>query len=130
LRERGNVEPLDVSNIGDDPTRDASVSPLLWEIRRERAVELMAEGYRFDDLRRWKKLHEYGSAEKLGRYVVNANYNNRLPIQGGADEGYVSPYGVPPGVPEHYYLYPIPSDQIVLNTNLEQNPGWDDSSEE
>lgn len=29
--------------------------PVLLEIRRERAVELSLEGFRFDDLRRWKK---------------------------------------------------------------------------
>ena len=29
-------------------------SPVLLEIRRERAMELVAEGMRFDDLRRWK----------------------------------------------------------------------------
>ncbi len=29
-------------------------SPALMEIRRERAVELVSEGFRYDDLRRWK----------------------------------------------------------------------------
>ncbi|MDX9883993.1 MAG: RagB/SusD family nutrient uptake outer membrane protein [Prolixibacteraceae bacterium] len=29
--------------------------PVILEIRRERAVELMFEGFRFDDLRRWKR---------------------------------------------------------------------------
>ncbi len=28
--------------------------PVLLEIRRERGVELMLEGFRFDDIRRWK----------------------------------------------------------------------------
>jgi len=49
------VASLDVANIPDDATRDPDVTPALWEIRRERAVELMGEGFRFDDLRRWKK---------------------------------------------------------------------------
>ncbi len=39
----------------DDPDRDPSVSPVLWEIRRERAVELFMEGFRRSDLKRWKK---------------------------------------------------------------------------
>lgn len=125
LRARGNVTPLDIADIPVDPTRDADVDPVLWEIRRERGVEFLAEGLgRVFDIKRWKKLVEYGSKEKLGRWVVNADYGNRLPIQGGGDEGYISPWGPPPGVPEHYYLEPIPSDQIVLNPNLEQNPGW------
>lgn len=130
LRARGQVAPLDIAAIVEDPTRDATVDPVMWEIRRERAVELMYEGFRFNDLRRWRKVDEYAGVEKLGRYVVNANYGNKLPIQGGAAEGYISPYGVPPGFPDYYYLFPIPSDQIVLNPELKQNPGWTTDSEE
>lgn len=126
LRARGNVAPLNLASIPADPTRDADLTPTLWEIRRERGVEFLAEGLgRVFDIKRWKKLVEYGADEKLGRWAVNADYNNKLPIQGGTVEGYVSPFGVPPGVPEYYYLEPIPSDQIVLNSQLVQNPGWD-----
>ncbi|GAA3555156.1 RagB/SusD family nutrient uptake outer membrane protein [Snuella lapsa] len=126
LRARGAVAPLDLANIPNDPTRDADVAPELWEIRRERGIEFLAEGLgRVFDIKRWKKLVEYGDDEKLGRWVKNADYGNNLPIQGGASEGYVSPWGVPPGVPEHYYLEPIPSDQIVLNPELTQNSGWE-----
>ncbi|NKI27519.1 RagB/SusD family nutrient uptake outer membrane protein [Arenibacter sp. 6A1] len=126
LRARGAVAPLDLGSIPNDPTRDADVAPALWEIRRERGIEFLAEGLgRAFDIKRWKKLVEYGSQEKLGRWVVNSEYGNKLTLQGGASEGYVSPFGVPPGVPEHYYLEPIPSDQIVLNPQLEQNPGWE-----
>jgi hypothetical protein len=39
----------------NDPDHDASVSSLIWEIRRERRVELMFEGFRKDDLWRWGK---------------------------------------------------------------------------
>lgn len=126
LRTRGVVAPLDIANIPADRTRDSDVNAVLWEIRRERGIEFLTEGLgRIYDVKRWKKLVEYGGEEKLGRWVVNADYGSKLPIQGGADEGYISPWGPPPGVPEHYYLDPIPSDQIVLNPKLEQNPGWE-----
>jgi|TARA_R110000751_G_scaffold64873_7_gene133069 hypothetical protein len=126
LRTRGAVAPLNLASIPNDPTRDADVAPALWEIRRERGIEFLGEGLgRVFDIKRWKKLVEYGAEEKLGRWVVNSDYGNNLPVQGGAAEGYVSPFGMPPGVPEHYYLEPIPSDQIVLNPQLEQNPGWE-----
>lgn len=124
LRARGEVAALNISNIPNDPTRDADIDPVLWEIRRERAIELMAEGFRPNDIRRWNKFIEYGSQEKLGRWVDNNNYGKKLPIQGGAEQGYVSPYGVPPGVPKHYILAPIPSNQTVLNPALKQNPDW------
>lgn len=39
----------------NDPDRDPTVSPLLWEIRRERAVEMVYEGLRKNDLKRWNK---------------------------------------------------------------------------
>lgn len=126
LRARGAVAPLNLGAIPNDPTIDADITPELWEIRRERGIEFLGEGLgRVFDIKRWKKLVEYGADEKLGRWVNNADYGNKLPIQGGAASGYVSPFGVPPGVPEHYYLEPIPSDQIVLNPELKQNPDWE-----
>ena len=47
---------LSLSAIPDDPNRDGDVSPLMWEIRRERRMELFHEGNRIKDLRRWYKL--------------------------------------------------------------------------
>jgi hypothetical protein len=125
LRERGDVAPMLVSGItaGFDPKRDPDVDPVLWEIRRERAVELMAEGFRFDDLRRWKKM-DYTGEEKLGRWIRSEDVNGRIPIQGNAQEGYISYLGTPPPFPDYYYLYPIPGDQIALNPEIKQNPGW------
>ncbi len=38
-------------------TNDYEVSPLIWEIRRERRMELAFEHSRLLDLKRWKKLH-------------------------------------------------------------------------
>jgi hypothetical protein len=49
--------PLLLSAIPNDPARDADVSPLLWEIRRERRMEFVFEFSRLSDLRRWKKLN-------------------------------------------------------------------------
>ena len=56
LRTRGGVASLNITNIPSDPKKDASVSALLWEIRRERRIELALDGFRTWDLRRWKKL--------------------------------------------------------------------------
>ncbi|MDE6073421.1 MAG: RagB/SusD family nutrient uptake outer membrane protein, partial [Muribaculaceae bacterium] len=43
-------------NAGFDPDRDADVEPLIWEIRRERRLELVYDYSRLVDIRRWKKL--------------------------------------------------------------------------
>lgn len=70
----------------DDPDRDPSVSPVLWEVRRERRIECMMEGKRNSDLRRWKKF-DYLKADKtsvntfsnpadfcLGAWVEKSDY--------------------------------------------------------
>ncbi|GAA3568683.1 RagB/SusD family nutrient uptake outer membrane protein [Snuella lapsa] len=125
LRARGGVSGMVVGVISSDwdPMRDPSVDPVLWEIRRERAVELMGDGFRRDDLRRWKKM-DYATEVKLGRWVKKSDYPT-VRIQNNAPEGYIEYLeDVPPAFSEHYYLYPIPSSERVINPNLEQNPDW------
>jgi hypothetical protein len=56
IRARAGM-PNMLLNLQADPVLQAafpSVSPVLLEIRRERRVELAFEGFRFDDLMRWK----------------------------------------------------------------------------
>lgn len=48
--------PMNIGELPNDPHRDPSVTPLLWEIRRERRMEFAFEYSRIVDLRRWKKL--------------------------------------------------------------------------
>lgn len=49
--------PLLLAALPEDPARDASVTALLWEIRRERRMEFTFEYSRYQDLKRWKKLN-------------------------------------------------------------------------
>jgi hypothetical protein len=53
--------PLLLAAVPDDPDRDPTVSPLLWEIRRERRMEFVFEHTRLLDIKRWKKI-EYMDA--------------------------------------------------------------------
>ena len=50
------TEPLTLASLPDDPERDPDVSPLLWEIRRERRMEFVFEHTRLLDIKRWKKI--------------------------------------------------------------------------
>jgi len=59
--------PLQVGSIANDPSRDADVSPLTWEIRRERRMEFVYEGLRLLDIKRWKKL-DYMNFDKNPDY--------------------------------------------------------------
>jgi hypothetical protein len=47
---------LTLASLPDDPDRDADVSALIWEIRRERRMEFVFEHTRLMDLKRWKKI--------------------------------------------------------------------------
>ncbi len=125
LRARANVADMNVSAIDADfdPARDSDVDPVLWEIRRERRVEFMGEGFRLDDLRRWSKCH-YLDTQQIGVYMGEevAAANSMLNYM--TDDGYAFFHGVPAGYLDYYYLYPLPLTQLVLNPNLKQNPGW------
>ncbi|HEY9560827.1 MAG TPA: RagB/SusD family nutrient uptake outer membrane protein, partial [Anseongella sp.] len=47
---------LMLAALPNDPDRDADVSPLIWEIRRERRMEFFFENTRLLDIKRWKKI--------------------------------------------------------------------------
>ncbi len=125
LRARASVQPMTVAAIdgGFDLNRDPSVDPVLWEIRRERRVELFGDGFRFNDLKRWAKgtyLNQYA----LGVKVKNADYGNALTIDGGAAVGYVRFFAAATGWNDKFYLEPVPTQEMVINPSLKQAPGW------
>lgn len=132
LRPRAGVAPMQVSEINDafDPNRDQTVPALVWEVRRERTVELIGENFAFNDMRRWHK-GNYLDEQMLGCWVKNSDFNNTLRIYGYNSveeskdkEGYVIHRQQPKGFLDYYYLYPIPMKELVLNPQLEQNPGY------
>ncbi|MGE8291659.1 MAG: RagB/SusD family nutrient uptake outer membrane protein [Sphingobacterium sp.] len=112
-----------------------TVAPLLYEIRRERRVELMGEGFRFNDIKRWKagklvegiktvrgmKLNtnlrsQYSydvskiATDNNALIIVNTNFTNGRQWN------------------DKYYYLPLPLDQITLTQGkpgaYSQNPGW------
>ena len=148
LRKRPGINMPNLEIIGGmpavngvtytDPEKDADVSSLLWEIRRERRIELALEGFRLDDLKRWKKLEKTDTqANKdinLGAWINKSDWPKLKDVylENGAEVGYIMPARaeitqrlfVDPKV----YLNPIPLDQIKLYSEngavLTQNPGW------
>ncbi len=168
----GNPDPYLASAETGYPNVSGANKGVILEIRRERAVELIQEGFRCDDLIRW---HEGKCIDQSfsgvyfpgpGEYDFNGNgkpdvvlftaetgrpsvsnadsdcqymeigrdiflYTNLNPKKGDAwdTKGYVN-YHAGNGVnrngwnEERDYLYPIPYDELSMNTNLVQNPGW------
>lgn len=98
------------------------------EIRRERTVELALEGFRYDDLIRWKLAEVHLPAQILGAKFVAADWpgadptNLRLNADGilVTEDTNVRSFRV-----ERDYLYPIPLQEITLSGgNVAQNPNW------
>ena len=50
------TDHMQIGSVPVDPKKDADVPALLWEIRRERRMDLLHEGNRIKDLLRWYKL--------------------------------------------------------------------------
>jgi hypothetical protein len=121
-----------------------NLSNIINEIRRERTIELTAEGFRVDDIFRWavadilikgyvpqgaKRAQWEGALPGAPNGFVAAV--NALLID---DDGYINPWAGKPtfSLTEGYkfnlqrdYLKPLPNNQLILNSNLIQNPGWE-----
>ena len=136
------------------PTVTGTNKGVLLEIRRERRIELALEGFRWDDLVRWRagKLlepHFTGMYfPSLGEFDLDndgkidlllykegnepqSNASQKVKIGGviqltGGDKGYLIGFkdNKKKFDEERDYLYPIPMGDILLNDNLVQNPHW------
>lgn len=152
LRDRAEVARMNVGEIDDnfDPDRPyyypegnaagIRVPALLWEVRRERIIELMGEGFGFYDVRRWRMAPWFLNRAAKGiwvtkDYALSKSMTLYNPNTGGSDgqsgsmtEGYLYLFNDPiaegKGWLDKYYLYQVPTDEILLNPNLTQNPGW------
>lgn len=96
------------------------------EIRRERTVELFLEGFRIDDLKRWKTAETEMPQDQLGVKMTGTWYEANWTGQSRQlnSDGCILLYGGRTWAQKNY-LYPLPQDQRQLNPNLSQNPGWE-----
>jgi starch-binding outer membrane protein, SusD/RagB family len=97
------------------------------EIRRERTIELQGEGFRFDDLKRWYIAHIELNKAILGVRWTGTEYVTKYPKKNPAvtaDGDVLVEAESERKFSEKNYLNPIPTKEIQLNPNLEQNPGW------
>jgi hypothetical protein len=116
---------------------------IINEIRRERKVELAAEGFRVDDIFRWAAagilIKGYlPKGAKLAQWQgtltpePSAEFKNAVATLAADANGYIAPYATQAVASTGYkfdvnrdYLRPLPTDQLVLNPNLApNNPGW------
>ena len=95
------------------------------EIRRERTVELVLEGFRIDDLKRWATAPDEMPQDMLGVQVTDTWFETNWTDhkRSLSSDGCLILYSDRTWN-DKLYLYPLPSDQLQLNPQLEQNPGW------
>ena len=110
------------------PNYGHTLTPIIYEVRRERTVELMAEGFRDDDLYRWRAHTLFDGDQPRGAFY-NDGVVNTVAISTPVDsDGFLLPFfnfGNYNFDESKAYLNPLPLDELQLNPNLEQNPGWE-----
>lgn len=152
LRDRAGVARMTVADINEnfDPNRGKYypkgntegilVDPVLWEIRRERIIELMGEGFGFYDIRRWRMAPWFLNRPATGLWLTKEDalknnttlYNPSTGFSDGKNGNlqagnaflFNDPVREGKGWLEKYYLYQVPTTEILLNPKLTQNPGW------
>ncbi|MCH5598002.1 RagB/SusD family nutrient uptake outer membrane protein [Niabella ginsengisoli] len=102
------------TNFSNNPSKPNTKEGLRDIIQRERTLELMFEGQRFWDLRRWKKavqeLNKPVTGWDIEQQTAAGYYRSRLLYQ----QKFAT----------RNYLWPIKENEILANKNTVQNPGW------
>ena len=145
IRDRVGMPHLTMSVGFTDPNwpnYGYEVAPLLQEIRRERRIELVAEGFRYDDIIRWKAVKLFENPKTvLGMRVTDKVISLYQEGTFGGDKGralveyegktYIRPYskdlndaGRKWSADDKRFLNPISKNVILINPNITQNPGW------
>lgn len=139
LRERAGVKYLAPAKEANFTDFGYTLTPVLQEIRRERRSELALQGFRLDDLMRWKADKLIVGKRGKGAYVGDESIlfksyspdnqkriRERLTLD---DNKWADPMAgtLPSGYQFHAdrdYLLPIPPSELELNKKLKQNPKW------
>lgn len=153
LRTRAGVNPdytitianTDLSKENDLAVKSGNkyVDKTLYNIRRERRNEFIAEGMRLRDLKRWRALDGMVAYKIEGLNLWDDLYNKYTADQ--IKEGtvsqrssgkYINPFRIVAtnvvyngyNFPKAHYLEPIPVSEIILtggtSSPIYQNPGW------
>lgn len=130
LRARAGMPDFSVISQSSDPQMldyGYSISDELYEIRRERCVETVGEGFREWDWKRWAAHILFKDKRMKGYPFKQEEYPKYSPL---LDENGLVDYHqseLPNGLQfksNRGYLDNIPLTEVVLNPNLGQNPGW------
>ena len=119
IRDRAGINT--VEQAWSDATIAATVNKhttkdgLREIIQHERLIEFAFEGHRYNDLRRWKMAEEYLNSPVKGWSVDLSTEDGFYTLRDVGNRSFSSPRD---------YLHPISINELTINTNLIQNPGW------
>ncbi len=97
------------------------------EIRRERAVELMFEGHRFNDLQRWLLLTEAPYTQKYSHEFTRVHDEDWYKTNDPKDAeviGLQKALIIERAFDTKHYWFPLPDSEVYLYEDFPQNPGW------
>ena len=122
VRKRSNPDMVKLSN----ELVNANGLDMLEEIRAERTVELFHEGFRIDDLKRWKTAEIEMPGNRVGVLWKGTQFETSWANQSNPldENGCIIKYDGCVWA-EKNYLYPLPSNERQLNPQLGQNKGWE-----
>lgn len=125
LRDRVNTGDWPMEHVAAQFTD--TPEHFLDEVRRERAVELAFEGYRWNDLQRWlllteppyttKYSHEFERLEKDDWFVSNDPANAKV-------GNFRRKELITRNLDARHYWWPLPDQDTYLYEGFPQNPGW------
>ncbi len=106
IRRRGNLPAL-------NRTKFATKDDFFKAIEQERIVELVAEGHRFFDIRRWRKAEEIWPMPSGQVLFDSQGTRVRDEFVNAPDRNY-----------QRYYMFQIPTAEIEVNPKITQNEPW------
>ena len=103
------------SNYSSNPTKFSTQSGLRQIIHRERTIELMFEGQRFWDLRRWKEASDELNKTITGWNILGKTSDTYYKERAVFSQRFIAPRD---------YFWPIGNYDTRRNPNLVENLGW------
>ena len=133
MRERAGIPGYrEMQNKGTKTGGIGNYEKQAYAIRRERQVELFAEGQRYFDVRRWMICDPGEEADQTQFWGMNVDGYDVKKIK---DDYTPKPLGDPDSFYQRksvrknqwvraMYLYPLPHNEIMKSPNMVQNPLW------
>jgi hypothetical protein len=112
-------------NVGSKYVADRN--KFIDEVRRERAVELSFEGFRFNDLQRWLLLTEYPYNTKFRQEfdrMENLDFFKSNDPREAKVANYRKEVILTRNFGTKHYWFPFLDDDVYLYPEFKQNPGW------